>query len=86
MNSLNVFDVGTEVGSVIDLVLEQDASDFVGHELWWLHGIVALEKEIVLQASGMNGELQISAGFDVRVSDNLSPHLDGVGAECILRR
>lgn len=79
MDALDVLDVGAEVGRVVDLVLEEDAGDFVCRDLAWLNRVVGGVEEVVLERARGNGELQVSAGLEVGVADCAAPELQGIG-------
>lgn len=40
MDSLDVFNIGTEISRVIDFVFKQDARDFVLDEVCWMVDVI----------------------------------------------
>lgn len=61
VDTLDILDVGAEVGRVIDLVLKQDAGHAVADEVGWLDRIVIGVEVVVLQRPRENGQLQVSS-------------------------
>lgn len=61
VNTLDILNVGAEVGRVIDLVLKQDAGYAVGDEVGGLDSIVVGVEVVVLQGPRENGQLQVSS-------------------------
>lgn len=86
MDTLDVLDVGTEVRRVINLVLEEDTRDLVADEVGWLVDVVAGVQVVVLQRAGRDGELKVTTGFEVGVTNGATPHLECVGGHGIFGR
>lgn len=83
MDAFDVLCVSAEVRRVVDLVLEQNAGDFVGDEVWWLDCVGGGVEEVVLEGADSDCELQVSAGFEVGVADCMAPEFEGVGGHGI---
>lgn len=79
MDALDVLDVGAEVRRMVDLVLEQDAGDFVWSDFAGFNRVVGGVEEVVLQRARGDCELQVSAGFEVGVADCAAPELQRIG-------
>jgi hypothetical protein len=79
VDALDVLDVGAEVGRMIDLVLEEDARNFVWGNLAWLNRVVGGVEEVVLERARGDCELQVSACFEVGIADCAAPELEGIG-------
>lgn len=78
MDALDVLDIGAEVGRVVDLVLEENARDFVCGDLSRFNRVVGGVEEVVLERARGDCELQVSAGFEVGVADCSAPELQGI--------
>ena len=85
MDALNVLRVAAEVSRVVHLVLEEDAGRLVADEEGGLDVVVVGHEEVVAQTARGDGELQVCTGLHVAVSDGVSPHLDSVEREGVLR-
>ncbi len=83
MYSLDVLRVCTEVGGVVDFVLEEDTGDFVWCESRRFICIYAAIKEIILQRSRRDGELEVPSCFHIRISDSMAPEFDCLSGHCI---
>lgn len=79
MDALDVFWVGAEVGGVVDFVLEEDPGDAVGREVGWLDCVGGGVEEVVLETSRGDRQLEVAAGFQVRVTDGSTPEFQRVG-------
>ena len=86
MNPLNIFNIRAEIRRMVDLILEQDAGDFVADEVGGLDGVGGCVEEVGLEGARCDGELQVPTCFHVRVADGTSPQFDGVRGHGIFRR
>ena len=78
MDALDVRNVRAEVRRVVNLVLEENARDFVPDEVCRLVDVVARVEEVVLERAGSDGKLEVAAGFHVGVANGASPHFDRI--------
>jgi hypothetical protein len=60
VNAMDERECVAEVGCVVDLVLEEDAGDFVGHKARRLDGGAGEEVEVVVKGASLNCEHQVA--------------------------
>ena len=58
---------------------------FVSDEVCWLVDVVTLHQEVVAQCSSLDRKHQVASRFRTRIPNDVSPHLDRVGAKSVLR-
>lgn len=65
MDALDVLDFGAKVGRMVDLVLKEDAGDFVADEVGRLDRVGFRVEVVVVERAGLDGEDEVASGGGV---------------------
>ncbi len=66
--------------------ITHNSSDFVSDEPRRLIGIRTIHEEVILETPGQDRQHEVPSSFHTLVTDDLTPHFDGIRKIAILRR